>query len=201
MTEEIQFEIGIPESLRHDAAKLYDEAFGEKFSVAIRDKKKRLQLLSESLLLPFAVAAIANGKLAGIAGFHTPQGSLTNGITTKQLFHHLGLLRGVWAALIFSLYARQTKQLELLMDGIAVTHEFRGHGIGTALLDELKRYARENEISHIRLDVIDTNPAARRLYERQGFTATHTESFSYLRWLLGFGAATTMVFRVVQKPE
>lgn len=199
MNEEIYYQFGIPESLRDDAAKLYDEAFGEKFLVAIRDREKRLQLLSDSLLLPFSVAAIANGKLAGIAGFHTSLGSLTKGITAQSLFQHLGFLRGMWAASIFSLYERQIKKSELLMDGIAVSQEFRGHGIGTVLLNTLKSYACENEFSHIRLDVIDTNPAARRLYERQGFTATHTEHFGYLRWLLGFGASTTMVFQVRRK--
>lgn len=67
------------------------------------------------------------------------------------------------------------------MDGIAVKQDMRGKGIGTKLLDELKQYARDNGFSSIRLDVIDTNPAARRLYERQGFVLTRTGYFGYLR--------------------
>ena len=196
MTDEIQYQLGIPDSLRKDAAQLYDEAFGEKFSVAVRNREKRLRLLADSLLLPFAVAAIANGRLVGLAGFQTPQGALTKGITSKKLFRQLGLLRGAWAAIIFSLYDRKPKQSELLMDGIAVKQEARGKGIGTGLLNELKQYARDNGYSQIRLDVIDTNPAARRLYDRQGFIATRTEHFGFLRKLLGFGASTTMVFQV-----
>ena len=199
MTEEVHYQFGIPEPLRHDAAQLYDQAFGAKFSVVIRDKEKRQQLLSDSLLLPFSAVAIANGKLVGLAGFHTPQGSLTKGITARRLFQHLGPLGGAWAAIVFGLYERELKGSELLMDGIAVSQEMRGHGIGTKLLDNLKRYACENGFSHIRLDVIDTNPAARRLYERQGFTPTRTEHFGCLRRLLGFGASTTMVFQVERK--
>ncbi|MHC4457099.1 MAG: hypothetical protein ACYS0I_08400 [Planctomycetota bacterium] len=84
MTDEIQYQFGIPESLRNDAAQLYDEAFGAKFSVAVRNQRKRLLLLADSLLLPFSVAAIANGKLVGLAGFQTPQGALTKGITIRS---------------------------------------------------------------------------------------------------------------------
>jgi len=98
--------------------------------------------------------------------------------------------------MVFSSYERQPQESELLMDGIAVEQDMRGKGIGTKLLDELKQYARENGYSRIRLDVIDTNPAARHLYERQGFIPTRTEQFGYLRRLLGFGASTTMVFQV-----
>jgi hypothetical protein len=55
MTDEIQYQFCIQESLRNDAAQLYDEAFGAKFSVAVRNQEKRLLLLADSLLLPFSV--------------------------------------------------------------------------------------------------------------------------------------------------
>ena len=200
MTLEIQYQFGIPESLRNDAVQLYDEAFGAKFSVAIRDRKVRLQILKDALLLPYAVAAIADGKLVGLAGYNTLHGALTNGMSAGLLVQHLGLLSGFWAAMVFSLYERQPQESELVMDGIAVKSEMRGMGIGSKLLNELKLFASHNGYSRIRLDVIDTNPAARRLYERQGFLPTRTERFEFLRWLLGFGASTTMVFEVGQQP-
>ena len=121
---------------------------------------------------------------------------MTGGITVRKLIQHLGPAAGLWAAMVFSLYDRKAQESELLMDGIVVDQEMRGKGIGTKLLEKLKHYARENGFSSIRLDVIDTNPAARRLYERQGFVTKRTERFGYLRWLLGFGAATTMAYRV-----
>ena len=195
----IKFQFGMPESLRNKAAQLYDTAFGAKFSLAVRNRDKRLLLLSDALLLPFSVAAIAQGKLVGMAGFQTPRGALTKGMTLRKLFQHLGIPRGLWAAMVFSLYERQPQESELLMDGIAVKRHMRGKGIGTKLLDELKQYASENGYSRIRLDVIDTNPAARRLYERQGFIPARTEEFGYLRRFLGFGASTAMVFRVERK--
>jgi GNAT superfamily N-acetyltransferase len=196
MTGSIRYRFGVPGALRIEAARLYDEVFHRKFSVAIGNPQKRRTLLAESLQLEYAAAAISGGRLVGLAGFHTRRGALTGGMNAGLLLDRLGTLGGLWAAMIFSLYERQPKASELLMDGIAVRKDMRGNGIGTHLLNDLKHYARENGFRTIRLDVIDTNPDAGRLYERQGFVATRTERFGCLRWLLGFGAATTMIFHV-----
>lgn len=196
MTGSIRYQLGVPESLRVEAVRLYDEAFGRKFSVAVPNPQKRRAMLAESFLLAYAVAAISKGNLVGLAGFHTTRGALTSGMSAELLLERLGTLGGLWAAIIFSIYARQPQASELLMDGIAVRRDMRGKGIGTHLLNDLKHYARENGFRTIRLDVIDTNPAARRLYEQQGFVPTRTERFGCLRWLLGFGASTTMIFNV-----
>lgn len=48
--------------------------------------------------------------------------------------------------------------------------EWRGHGLGRAVLDEVVGWAREHGLRP-ELWVADTNPAARRLYERYGFRA------------------------------
>ena len=192
----ISYQVGLPEALRTEAAALYDEAFGAKFSVAIKDTEQRIQLLADTLMLPYALAAISEGKLAGLAGFQTPEGSLTKGITFQKLRQHLGLWKALRAAFIFGLFERTAEKGELVMDGITVSSDMRGKGIGTALLTMLKEHARSLGYKQIRLDVINTNPAAKRLYERQGFEATRTEEFKFLEKLLGFSAATTMVFRL-----
>jgi ribosomal protein S18 acetylase RimI-like enzyme len=193
---ELIFQRGLPECYRSSAASLYDEAFGQKFSVAVRSDQKRLSLLEDCFVREYAIVAITDNKLVGIAGFHTPSGSLTGRITYRYLVSRLGFLKGNWAALIFSLYERKPVSGELLMDGIAVHRDYRGKRIGSNLLDELSRYARENKYDQIRLDVIETNPRARKLYERKDFKAIKTEKFPYLRWLLGFGRSTTMVLNV-----
>ena len=82
------------------------------------------------------------------------------------------------------------------MDGIAVDAAHRSRGIGSLLLDEVAAVAVELGCRRIRLDVIDVNPRARALYERHGFVATKTEHTPYLRSLMGFGSATTMIRRI-----
>jgi ribosomal protein S18 acetylase RimI-like enzyme len=191
---EIDYRVGIPEALRQEAAALYDEAFGAKLALAVPDREKRVTLLGEALDLQYGIAAIKDGRLVGLAGFRTLESSLTGGIDGRWVVQQLGILEGLRAITVFALYERKLDSGALLMDGIAVRADQRGQGIGSRLLDEIKRYAADNGFSRVRLDVIDTNPGARRLYERQGFVATHTERFEYLRRVLGFGAATAMEF-------
>lgn len=188
----IIYQVGLPEKFRSSAARLYDEAFGEKFSVAVRSDKHRLHLLSDCFILEYAIVAISENKLIGIAGFHTPSGSLTGGITYRELLSQLGYIRGNWAALIFSLYERKPAPRELVMDGIAVHAGERGKGVGSRLLEEIAKYARKNNFNCVRLDVIDINAKAKKLYERKGYEVVKTEYFPYLRWLLGFSGSTTM---------
>ncbi len=45
MTDDIQYQFDLPEAFREEAAMLYDEAFGAKFSAAIPNRDKRLTLL------------------------------------------------------------------------------------------------------------------------------------------------------------
>ena len=196
----IDYRLGLPDALRFEAAELYDEAFGFKFASAIGGARVRRKLFADCFLCGYAFAAIAadGGKLLGIAGLHTRDGALTGGITPARLRAHLGRLRGVWAAAVLHLYEREPDSRELVMDGIAVRADARGRGIGGRLLDEIAAYARARGYERVRLDVIDINPRARRLYERKGFVAVSTERFAWLRWLLKFGGATRMELRVVE---
>jgi ribosomal protein S18 acetylase RimI-like enzyme len=91
-----------------------------------------------------------------------------------------------------ALVARQPDGVNLHMDGIAVAPEARGRGIGTRLLEAVHAFAREQGYAGVRLDVIDRNPAARRLYERLGYIAVHTRAYPFLAFL-GFTAVTTMI--------
>ncbi|WP_305856409.1 GNAT family N-acetyltransferase [Balneatrix alpica] len=173
-------------------AELYEEAFGLKFCRAIPDKNKRLNVLSKSFVPDYSFAAFSDKKLVGLAGFKVASGSLTGGIGATGLIEQLGFLEGLWACFVFSLFEREPEERELVMDGIAVDSEFRGQGIGSLLLDQIITYAKENNFESIRLDVIDSNPRARKLYESKGFVALKSESFPYLKWLVGFSGATTM---------
>ncbi|MBM7813667.1 GNAT family N-acetyltransferase [Saccharothrix algeriensis] len=47
---------------------------------------------------------------------------------------------------------------------------FRGRGVGAALAAEVLAWAREHGWRHVQLRVLPGNVAARRLYERLGFT-------------------------------
>lgn len=191
--QEIEYAVGIPASLRGQAIILFEQAFGVKLGLANPNDEGRHQLLTKALHLDYAIAAIRHDGLVGLAGFKTDDGAFTGGISYRRLIDNLGVIQGNRAAWVLSLYARKPIPGELVMDGIAVHKDVRGCGVGGRLLSELRKHAVANGYDQIRLDVIDTNRAARRLYERNGFVASETRTFEYLRWLLGFGNSTTMI--------
>jgi GNAT superfamily N-acetyltransferase len=195
--KDINYQVGLPEEYRDSAVDLYEEAFGQKFSLAIPSKEKRITFLKKCFILDYVIGAIYKDELIGIAGFKTPKGSLTGGITYSELLSQLGVIKGNWAAVIFNLYDRKAAFKELIMDGIAVHSNARGKGVGSYLLTEIAKYAKEHEFNKVRLDVIDINSKAKILYERMGFKSVKTESYPYLKWLLGFSGSTTMELNVI----
>ena len=198
---EIHYQFGIAESHRADAARLYEEAFGKKFAVAVANDKERLALTEESLSLSFAAAAFSGDELVGIAGFKTSRGSFMENLTFKAMFRRLGFWRGLRALTIFSLYERPRKKSEFMLDGIAVKETMRGRGVGSAMIAMIKERAREDGYLRLRLDVVDTNPAARRLYERLGFVAGRPQKFEEMRWLFRFGKSTPMFYNLEKEKQ
>jgi ribosomal protein S18 acetylase RimI-like enzyme len=192
MSNEVTIQRGFSDELRSSAAELYDAAFGAKLSIAMPNPISRIAVLAEGFDPRFCFVAISSDELVGIAGFKVAQGSLTGGISFRVLKKNLGILSAIRAVVVLALFERKQLADQLLMDGIGVSPKMRGSGIGTKLLHTLTEYARKEGYRSVRLDVIDTNPAARRLYERVGFVPGKTEHFAYLKWLLGFGAATQM---------
>ncbi len=59
---------------------------------------------------------------------------------------------------------------ELHINNLAVAPQYRGAGVGTALLGEVVRQGTELGARRATLEVRRANDAARRLYERLGFT-------------------------------
>ena len=69
----------------------------------------------------------------------------------------------VWS---FSTFAGQPS---VNLHDFSVLPEAQGHGVGTAILAELERRARAREAAKLTLEVVGSNEAAQRLYERFGF--------------------------------
>ncbi len=53
-----------------------------------------------------------------------------------------------------------------------VSPDYRGHGVASQLIDVVVGWAREAGLKRLKLDVVDTNVAAIKLYERHGFLPT-----------------------------
>ncbi|MGW6565915.1 GNAT family N-acetyltransferase [Streptomyces sp. NPDC054975] len=182
---------GVPAGAEQRAAELYWDAFGRKLGPALNPPDKAVPFLTAHLNADRAVCALLDGQLVGLAGYQLGGRALTGG-SASAVLRAYGHLRGLHRLLLLALFERKPAPGQLVMDGIAVDPGIRGHGVGSLLIEEVAAVAAEQGCREIRLDVIDTNPRARDLYERRGFTAVRTEHTPYLRRLMGFNAVTTM---------
>jgi GNAT superfamily N-acetyltransferase len=184
---------GVPEALRTYVASLFLEAFAAKLRPVFGGGVRGAALLAASLRLDRALLATRDGACVGVAGFCLDGTRLVENPGLWRLFRARGPSGGVGGWLAAVLLHRAEPLDALLLDGIAVAPAWRGHGIGTGLLAAARDLARRHGRASVQLAVIDTNPAARRLYLREGFAPVREQTLGALgRWLFGFGAVTTM---------
>jgi ribosomal protein S18 acetylase RimI-like enzyme len=184
---------GIPPRDRAAATALYWEAFGAKLGRVMGPSHKAQEFVERVLDPTHAICAHdGNGILLGVAGFKTVDGALVGGDFADMAAIY-GRFGALWRGLLLNLLERDTENQRFLMDGIFVAPGARGQGVGSALLDAVAAEAAARGFAEVRLDVVDTNPRARALYERQGFQAVSTHRMGPLRLLYGFRSATTMV--------
>lgn len=184
---------GLRLSQRRAAATIYAQAFGHYFATSSLAQSHLPDILCDSFDLGMAIAAAdPDGRLLGLVGLQFGGKHFVN-ITCRDLRRRFGHARGfvVWLKLAY--LKRAAAPGELLLDGIAVADGARGRGVGTALLGGVERFATVKGFGSIRLDVVDTNEGARRLYERSGFVARRTVKLpAWLSKRVGFTASTTM---------
>lgn len=184
---------GFTEDERPTVADMYWSAFSGKLGMLLGAERGR-QFVQRVLDPRFAlVARDAGGAILGVAGFKTADGAMVDG-TWQDVRAVYGSFGGVWRAPLLELLARSLAPDTLLMDGICVASHARGLGVGTALLAAIKTAAQERGLACVRLDVINTNPRARALYEREGFVAQREVKMGPLRHIFGFASATEMLW-------
>ena len=192
MSPDILISPGFPEDQRPVAARLFWQAFSGKLGKVLAPEEKALRLIARILNPAFAISALdREGQLLGLAGYKTADGSFAAGNLddmTAVYGQFGGLLRGVFLEVL----ERRIEPDCLLMDGIFVAESARGRGIGGTLLNAIGEEARRRSLTRVRLDVIDTNPRAKALYERSGFKAVGEEKTGFLELLFGFSSATRM---------
>ncbi len=181
---------------KKDAAQLYALAFQNKFKRILGDTEAVTELMKNSINRHNAISAVSSdNELLGISGFHLNKTSLV-GLKLKDFTKHFGFSRGCFKYVILAIlfYRKPDTKTQLLMDGIAVKEDNRGQGIGKLLFSELEQFARDKNLSSIKLDVIDENPKAKKLYKRIGFVCTkHHKLPLFIFKLIGVSGVTTMV--------
>ena len=183
---------GFDEVQRRHVAELFWGAFSGKLGSVLGPSERGLRFVSNVLQPRFAICAVEGDQLLGVAGYKTSEGGLVGG-ELSDLTPIYGYFGGLWRGLLLNQLERDLSDGQLLMDGIFVDEAARGKGVGTALLGAILDHARESDFQEVRLDVIDTNPRAKALYERQGFEPAGEVDAWPLHHVFGFRKATTMV--------
>ena len=185
---------GFSQEERDNVATLYWEAFAAKLNIVLGPHNKATLFIAKHLNPDFAlVARNAEGQILGIAGFKTAKGELISA-GLMDLAKTYGWPSTLWRAPLLSLVERDLAEGVLLMDGICVDASARGLGVGSKLLDAIIAEADQRGLNAVRLDVIQTNPRAKALYERKGFKAIGVEDLGPLRWIFGFSSSTKMLY-------
>jgi ribosomal protein S18 acetylase RimI-like enzyme len=189
----IHIRFGLLEDHRAEAAALYWQAFGSKLGRVLGPEPMALRFLQRVMRADHCLTAMDDdGRLLGLAGFKTPAASFAGG-SLADLRAVYGLVGGFWRGFLLQLLGREVDNQRFLLDGLCVSDQARGQGVGTALLEAVVAEARQRGYRAVRLDVVDTNPRARALYERRGFVLDRTAGIGPLRLVFGFRAAHTMV--------
>ncbi|MEB4613659.1 GNAT family N-acetyltransferase [Leucobacter sp. M11] len=193
--DDIRITRGIPAGQEHAVAVLYWEAFGAKLAPALSSRERGVAYLRAHLVPERILCATEHGRVLGVLGFD--EGGLgAVHPTYRGLVRAFSPFSAPWRALMLAVLARSARPEEFQLDGISVSAAARGRGIGSRLLDEAKREARERGKVAVRLSVIDTNPRARALYERSGFVPAGTVTMGPLAPVFGFRTASDMVYRM-----
>ena len=192
----IEIYIGLPEEYLQEAAELFYDSFQQKFNPIMDTREQGVSFLQKHLNLKGTMVALNGKELLGIAGlqyegchFFTPSFS--------DLTSEFGWLRGILKVIRMRMFNSPDRKGELYLKAIMVHPSMQGRGVGTHLLTGISDYARAHDFSTIRLDVVDTNPDARRFYEQHGFVATKIRRcplpFQFLCRPMGFSSAITMI--------
>ncbi|MBA4376724.1 MAG: molybdopterin-guanine dinucleotide biosynthesis protein MobC [Anaerolinea sp.] len=195
--EDIKIQHGLPSEHIHRAVEIYYEAFRRKLDPTLGSQEHSLSILTMVFEdhPDLAIVALHQAKIVGVTGLQVGGRGFFN-FKWSYFTRQFGWLRAIPKAVVMYFARRPERSGQLLMNGIAVDPSMRGKGVGTLLLQAVFEFARANCYSTVRLDVVDTNPEARCLYERMGFLPTKTYNYPFLRNIVGFSAETTMIKQI-----
>ena len=114
-------------------------------------------------------------------------------VHARSLIPHYGVCGSLWRLGLLSVLHYTPLPDEAYIDGVAVDPAYRGQRIGTDLIRSAERWARRRGLSLLSLEVVDSNPRARRLYHRIGFEVVQEKTAWPVGSIFGFQSSAKMV--------
>lgn len=182
----------LPNTLRNQAAKLLYESFYIKMRVLIKEKDKAFRLIRAATNYESGFYVILDNKLVGIAGIQSKGNKYFN-VKFSDLLKEFSFFTTLPKFIRFKLESMSfPKDNELEIVALSVQKDMRGKNIGTSIINEIIKYAKEKEFNRLSLTVVDTNQDAKRLYERIGFSITKIVKYGFITRSAGFEAVIHM---------
>jgi ribosomal protein S18 acetylase RimI-like enzyme len=183
-------------------ARLYVEAFGSKLRWAFGRYVDAMPavvqelLISDQMRLSETLVAEVEGQVTGMAVLRRDHTHRPRWLAIwRSVRRHVRGWRVITAAFMMTaMCSNLCTSTRSYLESLAVDARYRGRGIGTLLLERCVEESRRAGKREISLHVVDTNPRAKRLYERMGFRTVQVERFGWIasRWM-GFSAQDFMV--------
>jgi len=170
------------------------EAFGAKITALGIQKEVAIEIITSAIAPDSAFFAYQENRLVGVVGIVTNSSRFLN-FGLQELSKRFNPLRAAIYYLVLN-FDRGISKDELQIEALAVSGEIRGRGIGTKLMNRVEQFATENGYSFLSLNVVDTNVAAQRLYEKLGFEVVKTAKFGILTKRAGFTSSYYMQKRI-----
>lgn len=192
----VSLQHGLAPHHRLPAARLYWQAFGGKLGPVMGPERRALAFIERVMRADHVISAVdAEGRLLGVIGYRTQQGSFVGG-SCEDLEAIYGRFGAFWRRLALTVLAHDLAPGEMAVDGLAVAEAARGCGLGGALVEALCAEAVMRGFRLVRLDVVGENLRARALYDRLGFAVAGRADSWLTAAIFGFRSSFSMVRRL-----
>lgn len=178
---------------KKQAARLYFKAFPKKFHflwIFTKDERRGAKVLTRSLKFYNGFYALWGDRVMGFIGLEKGDDYYAP-LSFQSLRSAFPRFSALWRFIAYKIYRLvhgETSTDVIHIDPLVVAEQSRGLGIGSALLDKTFEHARKLGKKKVILEVVDTNPLAKKLYERKGFQVVKKEYLGLLTKRAGFQA-------------
>jgi ribosomal protein S18 acetylase RimI-like enzyme len=183
---------------REQAFSIYFEAFKKIDSLnKIEDSKKPHGSLDNPIINNSSLDnkrvfyALSNGQVVGLIGLQYGNKNFIE-FTYSDLRKYFNPFRSFFNYSILKFSSPNLRSDVLRIDSVAVDSSYRSLGIGTKLISRVFEFAKARGFREVVLEVINTNPRAKELYERLGFKQKKITRYYFLTRSAGFSSEYIM---------
>jgi len=187
----------LTEEQKQQVAALFYEAFSMKFHGLLelpKDAAFCTAFLYQCINYSIGHYAVQGNRVLGVVALTTDK-KVFHDMTYpvfQEFFPFFGALWRWVGYAVVDYFHKPPDDDTVLVDSLFVSSASRGMGIGSMLLNHAVDYTRSIGRSKLILGVVDTNPRAKKLYERFGFEVYKTNKSGWYSRRAGFTGSFEM---------